>query len=166
MTGIMTAVAGSAKRLNLGTGWYNQGTDSVDVSPISEIIQPSFTDLSGTYTWIGYLRVATTGSYTMGIQTTKTESSTSGSVSSGQFWIGNNAIAPTGGANIVTNNSSGTYVISLTQGLYYPCRFQWDFYLYYNFFFGTGATGFAQFRVNSSTNVAGLIFYNASTNGF
>ncbi len=26
MTGIMTAVAGSAKRINTGTGWYNQGT--------------------------------------------------------------------------------------------------------------------------------------------
>lgn len=166
MTGIMAAVAGSSKRLNLGTGWYNQGTSAVDTSPIQESLTSSFSDLSGTYTWVGYLRVATSGSYTMGIQTTKTENGTTGSSSIGQFWIGDNAIAPTGTANIITNNSSGTYAISLTQGLYYPCRFQWDFYLAYNFFFGTGASGLGLFRVNGSTNVSGLIFYNQATNGF
>ena len=166
MTGIMTAVAGSAKRINTGTGWYNQGTGAVDVSPIQENLTATFEQESGTYTWVGYLRVATSGSYTMGIQTTKTENNTSGSTSTGQFWIGNNAITPTGTANIITNNSSGTYVISLTQGLFYPCRFVWNFSLQYNFFFGTGAQGLGLFRVNGSTDVAGLIFYNQATNGF
>jgi hypothetical protein len=166
MTGIMTAVAGSAKRINTGTGWYNQGTGAVDTSPIQENLTASFTDLVGTYTWVGYLRVATSGNYTMGIQTTVTENQTSGSTSTGQFWIGNNAITPTGTANIITNNSSGTYVISLTQGILYPCRFNWNFSLGYNFFFGSGASGLGLFRVNGSTNVTGLIFYNQATNGF
>lgn len=166
MTGIVAAVAGSSKRINTADGWYNQGTDSVDLSPIQTSITASFGEATGTYTWIGYLRVATSGSYTLSIQTTRTEFGTSGSTSIGSFWIGNNAIAPSGAANITTFNSTNSFAISLTQGIFYPCRFEWTFDLGYNFFNGTGATGTAIFRVNSSTNVSGLIFYNASTNGF
>jgi hypothetical protein len=166
MTGIVACLAAAGPNAIYGTGWYNQGTSAVDTSPIEEVLQAGFGDLIGSYTWIGYLRVPTTGFYTMGISTTRFEQNTFGSSSTGQFWIGNNAIAPTGTANIITNNSSGTYAVSLTQGLYYPCRFRWNFALDYSFFFGTGAFGLAEFSVNFDTNVSGLIFYNTLTNGF
>jgi hypothetical protein len=166
MTGIMAAVAGSTKRINYAAGWYNQGTGAVDLSPISESITSSFTDVSGTYTWVGYLKVASTGAYTTGISTTKSDIYGLGATSTGQFWIGNNAVAPTGAANITTNNSQGTYVVSLTQGLYYPCRFVWSFYLPYSFFQGISTSGFCQFSLNATTAVSGLIFYNTATNGF
>lgn len=166
MTGIVAAVAGSSKRINTADGWYNQGTGSVDLSPIQTSLVAGFGGISGTYTWIGYLQVATSGSYTTSIQTTFISNGTFGSSSVGNFWIGDNAIAPAGGANITTSNSTGSFVISLTQGVFYPCRFQWDFNLAYNFGTGFGAQGTAIFRLNGSTNVSGLIFYNASTNGF
>lgn len=166
MTGIMAAVAGSSKTILYGTGWYNQGTNAVDVSPIADTLTADFSFGSGTYTWIGYLRVPSSSTYTLSIQTTKLENFTSGSTSTGQFWIGNNAVGPTGGANITSNNSTGSAAIALTQGIYYPCRFVWNFNLQYSFFAGTGASGTAVFRVNGSTDVAGLIFYNTGTNGF
>jgi hypothetical protein len=168
MSGIMTAVAGS---LGSGTlysaGWFEQYQGTADTSPITETLTSNFsTPESGTYTWVGYLRPTSTASYTLGISTTRSDPSGLGATSTGTFRIGANAISGGGAANITTNNSSGTYVISLTQGLYYPCRFTWSWYLPYIFFSGTNTSGTATFTLNSSTNVSGLIFYNSATNGF
>lgn len=168
MTGIMTAVAGS---LGNGTvysaGWFEQYESTADTSPITvTLTSTAVSPQTGTYTWVGYLKPASTASYTLGISTTRSDPGGLGATSTGSFRIGANAISGGGAANITTNNSSGTYVISLTQGLYYPCRFVWDWNLPYNFFGGQSSSGTATFTLNSSTNVSGLVFYNSATNGF
>lgn len=165
MSGILTALPGVlTPPVVYVDGWY--GPFGQDLSPIQASATGSFGGSVGTYTWVGYLRVPSSGSYTVSINTTYSENGTAGSSSTGQFWIGNNAITPTGGANINTNNSTGNFVTSLAQDVYTPCRFVWNFDLRYNFFQGTGAFGFASFSLNSSTDVSGLIFYNSITNGF
>ena len=168
MSGIMTAVAGSlGKGILYSTGWYEQYQGVADASPITATLTSSGSTLGpGTYTWVGYLRPSSSASYTLGISTTKSDPAGLGATSTGSFWIGANAISGGGGANITTNNNSGTYGISLTQGVYYPCRFQWNWYLPYSFFGGDSSSGTATFTLNSSTNVSGLIFYNSATNGF
>ena len=168
MTGVMTAIAGSLGDGKIySAGWFEQYQSTADTSPITVTITSDIiTTGPATYTWVGYLKPASTASYTLGITTTKSDPSNLGATSSGSFRIGANAISGGGAANITTNNSSGTYVISLTQGLYYPCRFVWDWYLPYSFFDGRSSSGTATFTLNSSTNVSGLIFYNSATNGF
>lgn len=163
----MTALAGGTQNIIYGTGWYEQYQAVVDPSPITATLTSFFGSVdTGTYTWVGYLRPSSTASYTLGISTTRSDPAGLGATSTGAFRIGANAVSGGGAANITTNNSSGTYVISLTQGLYYPCRFTWSWYLPYSFFGGDSTSGTATFTVNSSTNVAGLVFYNTATNGF
>jgi hypothetical protein len=168
MTGIMAAVPGSLGDGKLySAGWFEQYQNAAEQSPISTTLTSSFSfDGSGTYTWVGYLRPTSTASYTLGISTTRSDPSGLGATSTGTFRIGANAISGGGAANITTNNSSGTYVISLTQGVYYPCRFVWDWNVPYNFFGGQSTSATGTFTLNSSTNVSGLIFYNSLTNGF
>lgn len=167
MTGIMAAMGGSLQNVFYSAGWYEQYQGVADTSPINTtIVSDIITTGPATYTWVGYLKPTSTASYTLGITTTKSDPNNLGATSTGSFWIGANAISGGGSPNITTNNNSGTYVTSLTQGLYYPCRFQWDWYLPYSFLSGTSSSGTATFRLNSSTNVAGLIFYNSATNGF
>jgi hypothetical protein len=168
MTGIMAAAAGSLGDGKIYTaGWFEQYQSTADTSPISTTLTSNLAfNGTGTYTWVGYLKPSSTASYTLGISTTKVDNNNQGATSTGTFRIGANAISGGGAANITTNNSSGTYVIALTQGLYYPCRFVWTWNLPYNFFYGYDSSGTATFTLNSSTNVSGLIFYNSATNGF
>lgn len=168
MSGIMAATAGSlGSGILYSAGWFEQTQSTVDTSPITVTITSDiFTVSPSTYTWVGYLKPTSTASYTLGITTTKSDPSNLGATSTGSFWIGANAISGGGSPNITTNNNSGSYVTSLTQGLYYPCRFVWNWDLPYNFFSGQSTSGTATFRLNSSTNVSGLIFYNTATNGF
>jgi hypothetical protein len=167
MTGIMAAISGGTQNIIYATGWYEQYEAIADASPITATItSDAISPTSGTYTWVGYLKPTSTASYTLGITTTRSDPFGLGATSTGSFWIGSNAPSGGGSPNISTNNSSGTYAISLTQGIYYPCRFQWNWNLPYSFFYGYSSSGTGTFTLNSSTNVAGLIFYNSITNGF
>jgi hypothetical protein len=91
-----------------------------------------------------------------------------GSPSSGSYlWVGANAISgfTTGNANAVSNDGSATYSPTLTAGINYPVRYNWQASLPYNAsaYFGDPGwtTGSCSFSVSNGTG-----FYNSVTNGF
>jgi len=182
MTGIMAAVAGVSPNVIYAAGLYGP------FGPADFTISSSGTSqFSGSiiinYTWIGYLRPASTGTNTITInsvwdQFTGSSSGTrnadwgGGPVSLSYVWVGSNAIAgDTGAADAVSNNSTTTYSPSLTAGIYYPFRYNWQAVLPYN---PTAYTPFPFFTsypgwTTGSCFVAvsnGSGFYNTKTNGF
>ena len=185
MSGIMAAVAGVSPNVIYAAGLYGP------FGPANFTISSSGTSqFSGSITinstWLGYLRPASTGTNTITINSVWDEFTGSssgtrnadwgGSPSSVSFvWVGSNAIAGnTGAANAVSNNGSASYSPSLTAGIYYPFRYNWQAYLPYNpdaytefippFFFETYAgwtTGNCFVFVGNGSG-----FYNTKTNGF
>lgn len=166
MSGIMTAIAGGGAGIVYTAGLY--GPTGTDLSPISS----SATNTSTfSRTWIGYYLAASTKSYSFGITATWTSGYNAGTqYSRGYVWVG--ALAKsgytTGNATASADNSTGTGSVSLTAGLYYPIRIQWDANVpqVFDGVFFYSTSGALTFRVDSSTNVSGAIYYNQLTNGF
>ena len=180
MSGIMAAVAGVSPNVIYAAGLYGP------FGPANFTISSSGTSqfsgsISINYTWIGYLRPASTGTNGITINSVWDQFTDSffgtrnadwgGSPSSVSYvWVGSNAIAGnTGAANAVSNNNTTTYNPSLTAGIYYPFRYNWQAYLPYNPFaynqFGTDFPGWT--TGNCFVSVGnGSGFYNTKTNGF
>jgi hypothetical protein len=180
MTGIMAAAVGVSPNVIYAAGLYGP------FGPANFTITSSGTSIGGSsqsinYTWIGYLRPASTGTNTITISSVWDQFTSSffgtvnqnwgGSPSSISYvWVGSNAIAGnTGAANQVSNNSTTTYSPSLTAGIYYPFRYNWQASLPYS------ATAYVQFDTffpgwttgNCSVSVSnGSGLYNTKTNGF
>lgn len=168
MSGMMAAVASNAVNAIYSAGLYRVGS-GVDTSPISA----SGTSVGGpvtyNYTWIGYYKPATTGNVTWGLATPYQEFpfNWSGSgYSRGYLWYGSTAISGfnTGNATLTSDDSTTSIVVSLTQGVYYPFRLNWQTDLPNSTsFYATSSFGFTS---NGSSVVTNLIYYNSLTNGF
>jgi len=180
MTGIMAAAVGVSPNVIYAAGLYGP------FGPANFTITSSGTSQGGSsvsinYTWIGYLRPASTGTNTITISSVWDQFTDSffgtrnadwgGSPSSvSRLWVGSNAIAGNiGNVNAVSNNGSASYSPSLIAGIYYPFRYNWQAFLPYNanayiefgFPFPGWTTG------NCSVSVGnGSGFYNTKTNGF
>lgn len=166
MSGIMTALAGSSKRINYGSGLYLVGVGAA-VAPITATAGYPTTSL--VYTYIGYYRPATTGTYSFGTTTVYTDGPiASGGYSQGRVWIGNTAISGYNDSNLLsyTNNSTSSGNYPVTQGLYYPIRVQWDYSDPYGAYSFYAASGSFAFNVNGTSSIGSTIFYNTATNGF
>ena len=180
MTGIMAAVAGVSPNVIYAAGLYGP------FGPAPFTITGSGNSQGGSsisinYTWLGYLRPDSTGTNTITInsvwdQFTGSSSGTrnadwgGGPSSVSYVWVGSNAIAGnTGAANQVSNNSTTTYSPSLTAGIYYPFRYNWQAFLPYNPVafeqFGVDFPGWTTGNCSVSVN-NGSGFYNTKTNGF
>lgn len=176
----MAAVAGVSPNVIYAAGLYGPfGPANFTISSDGTSIGGS--SISINYTWIGYLRPASTGTNTITINSVWDQFTNSffgtrnadwgGSPSSVSYvWVGSNAIAGnTGAANQVSNNSTTTYSPSLTAGIYYPFRYNWQAFLPYSatayfdgFSFYPGwTTGNCFVSVGNGTG-----FYNTKTNGF
>ena len=185
MTGILAAAVGVSPNVIYAAGLYGP------FGPAPLTITGSGTSQGGSsisinYTWIGYLRPASTGTNTINISSvwdqftdsfggTRNADWGGGPSSVSYVWVGSNAIAGnTGAANQVSNNSTVTYSPSLTAGIYYPFRYNWQAFLPYDaeayteffppFFFQTWpgwTTGSCSVSVSNGSG-----FYNTKTNGF
>jgi len=179
MTGILAAVAGASNGILYASGLYGPaGADPLPAGSSSTSIGGSTVTIN--YTWVGYLRPASTGTNTLtinsiwtqfilflGVQYTVTWNA--GAASSVSYiWVGNTAKSGfnAGNANATSNNGSATYSPSLIAGINYPVRYQWTATLPYdpngyspgNPGWTTGSCSF------SASNGAG--YYNSVTNGF
>ena len=183
MSGIMAAVAGVSPNVIYAAGLYGP-FGPADFTISSSGTSQGGSSISINYTWIGYLRPASTGTNTITInsvwdQFTGSNDGTrnadwGGSPSSVSYvWVGSNAIAGnTGAANQVSNNSTTTYSPSLIAGIYYPFRYNWQAFLPYNptayndgFPFFDNYPGWT--TGNCFVSVSnGSGFYNSKTNGF
>lgn len=172
MSGIMAAAASNAVNAIYSAGLYLVGS-GVDTSPISA----DGTSVSGAvaynYTWVGYYRPATTGNVTWGLATPYQELPSpwgGGGFSIGYLWYGPTAISGfnAGNATLTSNDSTTSTVVSLTQGVYYPFRLNWQTSLPFDggFFGDDYAISSFGFTSNGSSAVTNLIYYNALTNGF
>lgn len=183
MTGIMAAVAGVSPNVIYAAGLYGPfGPADFTISSNSTSVGGS--SISINYTWLGYLRPASTGTNTITINSvwdqftgssfgTRNADWGGGPVSLSYVWVGSNAIAGnTGAANAVSNNSTTTYSPSLIAGIYYPFRYNWQAFLPYSpTAYTEGRPFFQQFPGWTTGNcfVAvsnGSGFYNTNTNGF
>ena len=180
MTGILAAAVGVSPNVIYAAGLY--GPFGLADFTISSSGTSQFSgSIIINYTWIGYLRPASTGTNGITINSVWDQFTDSffgtrnadwgGSPSSVSYvWVGSNAIAGnTGAANAVSNNSTVTYSPSLTAGIYYPFRYNWQAYLPYNPFayspFGIDYPGWT--TGNCFVSVGnGSGFYNTKTNGF
>jgi hypothetical protein len=177
MTGIMAAAVGVSPNVIYAAGLYGP------FGPANFTISSSGTSVGGTsqsinYTWVGYLRPASTGTNTITInsvwdQFAQFDGTTynfdwGGSPSSVSYlWVGANAISgfTTVNTNATSNNGSATYSPTLTAGINYPVRYNWQASLPYssNVFGGNPGwtTGNCSFSVNNGSG-----FYNSTSNGF
>jgi hypothetical protein len=170
MTGIMVAVAGNTPNIIYAPGLFLVETGSVQLSPVS-----AGTSTSGSQTitrnWIGYWLAQFTGSIQLSIQTFNFAGSGGGSASTtGRLWFGVNAIS---GVNAEANiTASGNQTINsnfnLNNGVYYPLRIRWNgtYSGGSNIFGSTNSGGGVTFLADESSDVAGTIFYNSTSNGF
>jgi hypothetical protein len=182
MTGIMVAVA-VAGGLTFAAGLYGPfGADALPATASATSIGGSTITIN--YTWLGYLRPTSTGTNTMTINSVWDQFTQSffgqrtanwgGSPSSGSYlWVGANAISgfTTGNANAVSNDGSASYNPTLTAGVNYPVRYNWQAVLPYsatayfdpNVFqsYPGWTTGSCSFSVSNGSG-----FYNSLTNGF
>ena len=180
MTGIMAAVAGVSPNVIYAAGLYGP-FGPADFTISSSSTSQGGSSISINYTWLGYLRPASTGTNTITISSvwdqftdsffgTRNANWGGGPSSVSRVWVGSNAIAgDTGTANATSNNGSASYSPSLTAGIYYPFRYNWQAFLPYSpfayFQFGTDFPGWT--TGNCSVSVGnGSGFYNTKTNGF
>ena len=176
----MAAIAGGLAGLDYASGLYGPvGADALPATASGTSIGGSTVTID--YTWLGYLRPSISGTNTMTINSVyaqfinyfgTTSYNWGGSPSSGsRLWVGANAISgfTTGNANAISNNGSASYSPTLTAGVNYPVRYNWQASLPYS------ATAYVQFGNDypgwttgscsfSVSNGSG--FYNSITNGF
>jgi hypothetical protein len=129
---------------------------SIQTTAISEAATDDGTNFS--CQWLGYFKPTTTETYTF--YTSSDDAS--------YMWIGSNAQSGFTTANATVNNGGAHGAlekfgsIALTAGVYYPIRVQ----------FGEIGGGdvltfnYSTPTITKTTNLTGLIFYNASTNNF
>jgi hypothetical protein len=182
MTGIMAAAVGVSPNVIYAAGLYGP------FGPANFTITSSGTSIGGSsqsinYTWLGYLRPASTGTNTITISSVWDQLTDSffgqrnanwgGSPSSvSRVWVGNNAIAGnTANANATSNNNTTSTSPSLLAGIYYPFRYNWQASLpysafaYFDNFDGQFYPGWTTGNCSVSvSNGSGL--YNTKTNGF
>jgi hypothetical protein len=181
MTGIMVAVA-AAGGLIYASGLYGPfGADPLPATASGTSIGGSTITIN--YTWLGYLRPSISGTNTLTINSvwqqftdsfsgTRVATTTFGSPSSvSRVWLGSLAISgfTTGNANATSNNGTATYSPTLTAGINYPVRYQWQAtlpydafaYLQFGEYFPGWTTGSCSFSVSNGSG-----FYNSVTNGF
>lgn len=165
MSGIMAALAGSSKRVNYGSGLYLVGSGPV-VSPVTATA--GYPTSSQVYSYIGYYRAATTGTYSFGTSTVYNPGLLGTGYSQGRVWIGDTAISGYNDSNLLSYSSSsystGNYAV--VQGLYYPIRVQWNYYDQYGAYLSYSGDGSIAFYVNGTSSIGSTIFYNTATNGF
>jgi hypothetical protein len=166
----MTAVAGNAQNIIYASGLWLVETNTVQQSPITASTSTTGF-VSITRNWIGYFLSPSTGSVSLGVQTTNFSGSGGGSASTvGRLWLGSNAAAGDNAAADIT--ASGNQTINanfnLTQGIYYPIRVRWNgsYSGGSSFFSPTSSGGSTTFLLSGGSNVAGTIFYNSLSNGF
>lgn len=172
MSGMMAAVASNAVNAIYSAGLYRVGS-GVDTSPISASGTSVDGEVSYNYTWIGYYKPSTTGNVTWGLSTPYQELPSNwggGGYSLGYLWYGSTAITGfnADNATLTSNDSTTSTVVSLTQGVYYPFRLNWQTNLPFDlgFFVNDYATSSFGFTSNGSSTVTNLIYYNDLTNGF
>lgn len=176
MTGIVAAIA-AAGGLNFAAGLYGPfGADPLPATASGTSIGGSTVTIN--YTWLGYLRPSVSGTNTLTINSvwdqfilfdgvTYNFDWGGGPSSVSRVWLGSLAISgfTTGNANATSNNGSATYSPTLTAGVNYPVRYQWQASLPYNAsaYFGSPGwtTGSCSFSVSNGSG-----FYNSVTNGF
>lgn len=184
MTGIVACLAAASPNVIYGTGLYRlQPSGTVDTSPISVGTQSSFSGaLNLTYEWIGYYRAASTTTVTLGASAPYVEwrmfngssfisNWGGGGNSICYIWTGATARSGynSGNATVTASDATVDVPFSTVAGTYYPIRIQWSTVLpqqFYDFNDIDYAQSSFDFRINSSTSVSGLIFYNTLTNGF
>lgn len=182
MTGIMVAVA-AAGGLIYASGLYGPfGADALPATASGTSIGGSTVTIN--YTWLGYLRPSISGTNTLTINSiwdqftqstfgTRTANWGGSPSSVSRVWLGSLAISgfTTGNANATSNDNTATYSPTLTAGINYPVRYNWQASLPYsatayfeNFsgeFFPGWTTGSCSFSVSNGSG-----FYNSVTNGF
>lgn len=182
MTGIMVAVA-AAGGLTFAAGLYGPfGADPLPATASGTSIGGSTVTIN--YTWLGYLRPSISGTNTMTINSvwdqftdssfgTRTANWGDSPSSGSRLWVGNFAISgfTTGNANAISNDGSATYSPTLTAGINYPVRYNWQASLPYSatayfesfsgLFWPGWTTGSCSFSVSNGSG-----FYNSVTNGF
>ena len=173
----MAAAVGVSPNVIYAAGLYGP------FGPANFTISSSGTSVGGStvtinYTWIGYLRPSVSGTNLMTINSVWDQFASfdgttynidwGGSPSSVSYlWVGANAISgfTTGNTNATSNNGSATYSPTLTAGINYPVRYNWQASLSYssNVFGGYPGwtTGNCSFSVNNGSG-----FYNSTSNGF
>jgi hypothetical protein len=183
MTGIVAAISGGLGGLTFAAGLYGPfGADPLPATASATSVGGSTVTIN--YTWLGYLRPSVSGTNNMTInsfwdqftqsffgQRTANWGGSPSSVS--RLWVGANAISgfTTGNANATSNDGSASYSPTLTAGVNYPVRYNWQASLPYsatayldpiddNFYPGW-TTGSCSFSVSNGTG-----FYNSTTNGF
>jgi hypothetical protein len=182
MTGIVAAIA-AAGGLNYASGLYGPfGADPLPATATGTS-QTSSTTITINYTWLGYLRPSVSGTNTLTINSVwsqftdsfsgpRVATSTFGSPSSiSAIWVGSLAISgyTIFNANAASNNNTVTYSPTLTAGVNYPVRYNWQATLPWS------ATAYNQFGTdfpgwtNGSCSFGvsnGAAYYNSVTNGF
>ena len=162
MSGIMTAIVGTVSPNIIYVGGLWNTTTGADLSPITD----SATNTSVSRTWIGYFTPASTATVSLSLQTTASAGTFGSASTTGQLWLGPDAITGSGTADIIAiNNQLSSANFPMTQGVYYPVRIVWTGD-YTEGTFGSDSDGSITFLASGSSSVSGRIFYNALTNGF
>ena len=174
----MAAAVGVSPNVIYAAGLYGPfGADPLPATASGTSIGGSTVTIN--YTWIGYLRPSVSGTNTMTINSVWDQFVSfdgitynldwGGSPSSVSYlWVGANAISgfTTGNTNATSNNGSAAYSPTLTAGINYPVRYNWQASLpYTSNTFGANTpgwtTGSCSFSVNNGSG-----FYNSTSNGF
>jgi hypothetical protein len=171
MSGIMTATVGTVTAVSIlyGAGLFNT-TTGVDLSPIT-----GSSDNSIARVWVGYI-LSNTNSFSLSLTAVCSRNSNSfnNGQTIGRLWLGPTAITGATAENtnitVTASRDSGfgsdsqtrttSANFTLTAGVYYPVRIQW------NGDYPSQFSGSLTFLMNGSSDVAGKIFYNTLTNGF
>lgn len=164
MTGIMVAIAGGTQNVIYASGLYNQSI-GVNLAPIAASGSSVSGPVSYNYTWLGYFRPASTGTATFTIASPYQEfpyNWATGGYSVTYLYVGANAISGVS-PNLTVSDTTSNYQPSLTAGVYYPIRINWQTVLPYDSDF------FSDYYATSSMTLStssGSLFYNTITNGF
>lgn len=169
----MAAVAGTSQNIIYTAGLYNTST-GVDQSPITGSVTNTTnnTNVTRNFTWIGYFTPVSDATVSLSLQTTAVIGDAVDSASTtGRLWFGATAKSgfTDGNANITaTGNQTISASFPMSLGVKYPIRIQWvgSYFVNFNFFGGTSASGSLTFLASGSSNVTNRIFYNSITNGF
>lgn len=168
MTGIMVAIAGGTQNVIYASGLYNQSL-GVDLAPVSASGSSLDGPVSYNYTWLGYFKPTSSGTATFTIASPYTEYIENygpynwggGGYSITYLYVGSNAISGVS-PNLTVSDTTSSYQPSLTAGVYYPVRINWQTSLPVSYSFNTL---YATSSMTLSTSSGG-VFYNTVTNGF
>jgi len=177
MTGIVAAIA-AAGGLIYASGLYGPfGADPLPATATGTSVGGSTVTIN--YTWLGYLRPSVSGTNTLTINSVWDQFILFGGItynfdwggspsSISAIWVGSLAISgyTIFNANAASNNNTVTYSPTLTAGVNYPVRYNWQASLPYDpNGYSVGNPGWTTGNCSFSvSNGAG--YYNTVTNGF